>query len=72
MSTARSPAPSGSNLTLRLGEFAWTQLREEAARQNATEEDVAVFAILYYLADVDSGRVARQLPHAARGDDPAR
>lgn len=64
MSSQSEPAAGapGSTLTLSLGPFARTQLHEEAARQQATAEELAAFAVLYYLADVDSGRVSRELP----------
>jgi hypothetical protein len=52
-------------VTLRLEGFAWEALAQESARMGVAVEDVAAFAVLYYLADADSGRVARRIP--ARG-----
>jgi hypothetical protein len=48
-------------LTLKLDEFAWGSLAEEAARDGLTVEELVGYAVLYYLADADSGRVARQV-----------
>jgi hypothetical protein len=47
-------------LTLRLGGFAWEAIDEEAARAGATAEELIAFSVLYYLADADSGRIARK------------
>jgi hypothetical protein len=35
---------------------------EEAFRLGVGVEELVTFAVLYYLADVDSGRIARQVP----------
>jgi hypothetical protein len=37
-------------------------MASEAARLGVSLEELASFAVLYYLADLDSGRIARQLP----------
>jgi hypothetical protein len=34
----------------------WSELEEEAARQKVTPEELAVHALMYFLADVESGR----------------
>jgi hypothetical protein len=47
-------------MTLRMEEFAWQAVREESSRLGVAEEDLIGFAVLYYLADVDSGRIARR------------
>ena len=49
------------NLELKLDDFAWESLAEEAAREGLTVEELVGYAVLYYLADADSGRVARQV-----------
>jgi hypothetical protein len=49
-------------LTLRLHGFAWDALQEEATRGGLSAEELVAFSVLYYLADVDSGRVARAIP----------
>jgi hypothetical protein len=54
------------SLTLRLDGFAWDALEEEAARLGVPVEELASFALLYYLADLDSGRIARELPPGRR------
>jgi hypothetical protein len=54
--------PVAHKLTLELEDFAWKALEEEAARLGVAIEEVAHFAVLYYLADRDSGRISRRLP----------
>jgi hypothetical protein len=49
------------NLKLRLDGFAWQAIAEESSSLEVSVEDFIAFAVLYYLADVDSGRVARQI-----------
>jgi hypothetical protein len=46
-------------LTLRFDDFAWEAINEEAHRLGVSNEDLARFSVLYYLADLDSGRIAR-------------
>lgn len=53
---------TGEKIEAKLGEFASTQLEEEAARQGVTVEELLVHAVLYYLADADSARIARWIP----------
>ncbi len=47
--------------------FALEALEQESARMRVPVEDLVGFAVLYYLADVDSGRIARRI---ARGPYP--
>jgi hypothetical protein len=54
-------------LRVPLDGFAWEALEHEAASQGVSPEEVARFAILYYLADVDSGRVARRITGSPLG-----
>jgi hypothetical protein len=42
-------------------ERTWEALSKEAADQGVTMEALATHALMYFLADVDSGRVAGQL-----------
>jgi hypothetical protein len=49
-------------IPLQLDGFARTALEEECARQGVAADELARFAVLYYLADLDSGRVAREVP----------
>jgi hypothetical protein len=59
---------------LRLEGFAWEAASEEAEREGLTVEELVGFAVLYYLADVDSGRIARQVngsPYPQPADTPS-
>jgi hypothetical protein len=49
-------------LTLSLDEFAWDAISEESTRLGISVEELARFSLLYYLADVSSGRIARRFP----------
>jgi hypothetical protein len=57
-------------LTIGLEPFAWEALEEEAARLEVSIAELASFAVLYYLADGDSGRIARRLPAPHRLGEP--
>lgn len=59
-------------LTLDLDAFALKALEDEARRMGVPVEELASFALLYYLADYDSGRVARQMPRPAAGVEEER
>jgi hypothetical protein len=56
--------PRKQQLILRLDEFAWRATEEECTRLGVSAPELATFALLYYLADLDSGRIARQIPPA--------
>lgn len=56
------------SLTLDLDAFAWEALEGEASQMAVSIEELARFALLYYLADQDSGRTARRMPSRAAGD----
>jgi hypothetical protein len=47
---------------LRLDGFAWEAVEEESDRLGVSVEELARFSVLYYLADLDSGRIARRIP----------
>jgi len=49
------------SLTLGLDGFVWDTLDREAGREGLTVEELVTFSVLYYLADIDSGRVARRV-----------
>lgn len=49
-------------LTLELEPWAHEELAREAREREMTPQDLAAFAIAYYLADRDSGRIARRTP----------
>jgi hypothetical protein len=57
----RSRLPARS-ISLRLDEFAWEAIEHESTRLGVSEEELVAFAIMYYLADLDSGRIARRIP----------
>jgi hypothetical protein len=46
---------------LQLDSFALEALDEEATRLGIPVEELVSFSVLYYLADLDSGRIARQV-----------
>ncbi len=48
-------------IDLRLEEFAWETLDAESARLGVSPEELLEFSLLYYLADADSGRIAREI-----------
>lgn len=69
----RASAPDGAHdaqtrrtLSVPLEGFAWEAIGEEAAREGMTVEELVGFAVLYYLADIDSGRIARQVARSPR------
>jgi hypothetical protein len=54
--------PQGErSVALRMEAFAWQAIEEQCDSLGVALEDFIAFAIQYYLADVDSGRVARQI-----------
>jgi hypothetical protein len=59
------PGDERRAVTIELDAFASTALEDEARAMNVSVEELASFALLYYLADRDSGRTARRLPHRA-------
>ena len=48
-------------ITIELDEFGWRALSDEAGRQNVTVEELLVHAAMYYLSDLDTGRVAARV-----------
>jgi hypothetical protein len=50
-----------STMNVTLDDVTWAALVEEAERQGVTPETLGVHALLYFLADFDSGRVADRL-----------
>jgi hypothetical protein len=53
---------SHARVALELDGFAAEAVEEQAASFEVTVEELVGFAVLYYLADVDSGRIARTVP----------
>lgn len=56
--TPRAP----QDIVLRLGELAGDALASESDRLGVPIEELVSFSVLYYLADLDSGRIARSIP----------
>jgi predicted DNA-binding ribbon-helix-helix protein len=70
------PAPSqeaassgASAVAVRLDRETWRGLQEEAERQDVSASDLTRHAVLYFLADVDSGRVGQRLESALTDGD---
>jgi hypothetical protein len=60
----RSPSVPSPRLRVAFDDETWTVLEEEARRQGVEPERLAVHALLYFLADLDSGRIAGLLDDA--------
>lgn len=56
--------PLGSTLHVQLDDATWDALSGEARRQAVPLERLALHAVVYYLADLDSGRLAGLLEEA--------
>jgi hypothetical protein len=52
------------SVTLQLDGFAWETLAEQSAQMGVSVEELATHAIMYFVADLDSGRIARRIPAA--------
>jgi hypothetical protein len=59
------------SITLSLEGFAWEALDEEAAREGITTEELITFSVLYYLADIDSGRISRRITRSPYPSGPS-
>jgi hypothetical protein len=46
---------------LEFDQFGWASLSQEAERQGVSREELLKHAAMYYLADLDSGRVAARI-----------
>jgi hypothetical protein len=55
-------ADGAGELRVELDAFTLEALRQEATRMAVSVEEFVRFAALYYLADLDSGRIARHHP----------
>jgi Arc/MetJ-type ribon-helix-helix transcriptional regulator len=62
-------ASGGAAVTARLDRETWQALQEEAERQNVSADDLTRHAVLYFLADVDSGRVGQRLENVLTDSD---
>lgn len=58
----RRGAAAARELAVPLDGFAWEAVQHESARLGVSEEELVAYAVVYYLADLDSGRVARRIP----------
>jgi hypothetical protein len=70
----RGASPSGAtqrSVTVSLEGFAWEALAEESARLGVPVQELVAYAVTYYLADVDSGRVARRVSRERYPDSDA-
>lgn len=56
-----SQAGKSQQLTLGLDDYAWRAITRESSKLGVLTEDLVRFSLLYYLADIDSQRVARGL-----------
>jgi hypothetical protein len=59
-------------LELELDDDLHEELRREARRQRVSPDELAMHALLYYLADLDSGRAAARLGDAMDRDAEAK
>jgi hypothetical protein len=61
-------------VTVEFEQFGWETLAAEAERQGVTVEELLVHAAMYYLSDLETGRVAarvfKQLEASESDDDP--
>jgi hypothetical protein len=64
----RAPQPGESTdivaprrLTLGLEAGTWKMIDEKAAQEGVSADELITFSVLYYLADLDSGRISRQI-----------
>jgi hypothetical protein len=56
------------SVSIRLRGFAWEALEQESMRMGVSVEELAAFALQYYLADIDSGRIARRITRSSYPD----
>jgi predicted DNA-binding ribbon-helix-helix protein len=59
----------GHSLTIELDDATWRALSDEAEEQGVTTEVLAVHAVFYFLADLDSGRLVGLLEEALENTD---
>jgi hypothetical protein len=52
-------------ITVAFDNFGWSALQDEARSQGISVEELVVHAAMYYLSDLDTGRVARQVLRGA-------
>jgi hypothetical protein len=66
----RDGAGEGRRLELLLDTFAWEMLAEQSTELGVSVEELVSFSVLYYIADLDSKRIARKIfpPRRSRAD----
>jgi hypothetical protein len=67
-SGSRFPRRDAVTVAVRLDQFGAQALRDEAAKQGVPVEQLAAHAVMYYLADLHSGRITRNLPPLPESD----
>jgi hypothetical protein len=65
---ARAEPGGATAVEVEVDEETWRSLLEEAAAQSTDSETLARHALLFFLADVDSGRIASKLARVVRPD----
>jgi len=60
------------SMALELDGFAAEAIDEEADRLGVSVEELVSFSVLYYLADVDSGRISREIAMSPYREDNLR
>jgi hypothetical protein len=61
-------SPGERSVNVALEGFAWEAVEQQSAHMGVSVEDFVAFSVLYYLADVDSGRVARRISRSPYTD----
>ncbi len=64
----RAAADGQRSLTVQLEGFAWETIEQESDRLGVPVDELVAFSVLYYLADVDSGRIARRISRSPYPD----
>jgi hypothetical protein len=68
----RAPGVTPRCVTVEFSAFGFERLLEEAEAQRVSLEEIVVHATMYYLADVDAGRISRRVlrdPYHSPVDD---
>lgn len=65
----RSGRPSSGGVCVAFDDKTWAALEAEALRQNVATEDLALHALMYFLADLERGRAAQRVERTLRDDE---
>jgi hypothetical protein len=60
--TDREDSDCRHRLAIDLDRFAWETISEQSTELGVSVEELVSFSVLYYIADLDSKRIARRLP----------